>query len=30
MSFNFKVGDKVEVIAGKSKGTVGKIIKTFR
>ena len=30
MSFNLKVGDKVEVIAGKSKGTVGKIIKTFR
>ena len=30
MSFNFKVGDKVEVIAGKSKGTVGKIIKTLR
>ena len=30
MSFNLKVGDKVEVIAGKSKGTVGKIIKTYR
>jgi len=27
---NFKVGDKVVVISGKSKGTEGKIIKTFR
>ena len=27
---NFKVGDKVEVIAGSNKGKVGKIIKTLR
>ena len=27
---NFKVGDKVVVIAGKSKGVEGKIIKTLR
>ena len=27
---NLKVGDKVLVIAGKSKGTEGKIIKTLR
>ena len=27
---NFKVGDKVVVIAGKSKGLEGKIIKTLR
>ena len=27
---NFKVGDKVVVIAGKDKGKEGKIIKTFK
>ena len=27
---NFKVGDKVVVIAGKSKGVEGKIIKTLK
>lgn len=27
---NFKVGDKVVVIAGKSKGVEGKILKTLR